>query len=425
MKQTNTESTAPFDQAAVGVLADSGSYRWTILAVAFTILLMAAGIGMHTLPVFLLPLENYFHTSRTLLSTFSGMLFLVTGVASPLMGYLIHRYSTRQVMMAGALLTGLGFFLISLSAQVWQLFVFGLPLAFSIVAISHLPNQTLVMQWFTRQRGRAVGILLMAPAIGGMIFAPLAHYLLEFLSWQQVYAFFALFIVGIVFPVAYFFVRDNPQSQSPPNSQAAANDSGLSSMREVIGSRSLWLIFIAQLCIFTALGVTNTQIVAIVVASGYGQILGEQTAEFVGSQTIAAYLVMSVLGGLLSGFYSEKLKIKMILTVNLTGMLMGCLFLYKLQNIYTLAAFAVCYGLGMGGGMVVLSLFIIETFGITLFSRVMGVMTVAITLGMGIGPVIGGLIYDGTGSYQWAFAMMGILFLCAMVAVGNVKSVKK
>jgi MFS family permease len=45
-------------------------------------------------------------------------------------------------------------------------------------------------------------------------------------------------------------------------------------------------------------------------------------------------------------------------------------------------------------------------FGLRSFGAIAGVMgTVAASLGGALGPVVVGAIYDGTGSYQWAFLL--------------------
>ena len=56
--------------------------------------------------------------------------------------------------------------------------------------------------------------------------------------------------------------------------------------------------------------------------------------------------------------------------------------------------------------MVVFSVLLAEHFGVALFSRLMGVQSIALTLGMVGGPLLGARIFDPTGSYRGAFVLM-------------------
>ena len=70
------------------------------------------------------------------------------------------------------------------------------------------------------------------------------------------------------------------------------------------------------------------------------------------------------------------------------------------------------FGLGLGWLVVKWPLVVGRDFGVRSFGVIAGVLgTVALTLGGALGPVIAGAIYDGTGSYHWAFLLCTGLFL--------------
>ena len=53
-------------------------------------------------------------------------------------------------------------------------------------------------------------------------------------------------------------------------------------------------------------------------------------------------------------------------------------------------------------------------FGVELFSRIMGIMGIPFMLGMALGPLVGGYVYDQTGTYTLAFVIMLLMFaVCA------------
>lgn len=97
---------------------------------------------------------------------------LITGPA-------LKRFSPRQVAIVGSILTGTGLFLSSMSTSLWQLtvsygFFVGLGLGFinpsSFIAVN---------SYFSKNRGRAVGLALAGTGVGQMIMPNVVHLLLE------------------------------------------------------------------------------------------------------------------------------------------------------------------------------------------------------------------------------------------------------
>ncbi|MBI3302100.1 MAG: hypothetical protein HYZ72_08505, partial [Deltaproteobacteria bacterium] len=77
------------------------------------------------------------------------------------------------------------------------------------------------------------------------------------------------------------------------------------------------------------------------------------------------------------------------------------------------------FGLGFGGLVVLWPLTVSHDFGLRSFGAIAGVVgTVALSLGGALGPVAAGVIYDRTGSYQWAFLLcIGTLLVGAGAAL--------
>jgi len=70
-----------------------------------------------------------------------------------------------------------------------------------------------------------------------------------------------------------------------------------------------------------------------------------------------------------------------------------------------LPLFVVTYGLALGGIAVLFPLLLGEHFGLLAFGKILGLITIAATLGGAAGPVLTGHIYDVIGTYRLAFAL--------------------
>jgi MFS family permease len=77
----------------------------------------------------------------------------------------------------------------------------------------------------------------------------------------------------------------------------------------------------------------------------------------------------------------------------------------------------VLFGLGLGGGAVLVPLLVGECFGLRAFGKILGVVMIAATVGSAVGPVVTGRIFDVTGSYSGAFDLHLAAFTAAAVAI--------
>ena len=76
------------------------------------------------------------------------------------------------------------------------------------------------------------------------------------------------------------------------------------------------------------------------------------------------------------------------------------LFTRELASFYALA---VMFGFAYGGVMPLYAILIREYFGARMMGALFGAAGLASTLGMALGPPLGGWLYDGFGSYAWLF----------------------
>ena len=76
------------------------------------------------------------------------------------------------------------------------------------------------------------------------------------------------------------------------------------------------------------------------------------------------------------------------------------LFTRELASFYALA---LMFGFAYGGVMPLYAILVREYFGARIMGTTFGAVGFASTLGMALGPVAGGWLYDAFGSYFWLF----------------------
>jgi MFS family permease len=76
------------------------------------------------------------------------------------------------------------------------------------------------------------------------------------------------------------------------------------------------------------------------------------------------------------------------------------LFTRELSHFY---AVALMFGFAYGGVMPLYAILVREYFGARIMGTTFGAVGLASTLGMALGPLAGGWLYDAFGSYVWLF----------------------
>ena len=108
-------------------------------------------------------------------------------------------------------------------------------------------------------------------------------------------------------------------------------------------------------------------------------------------------------------------KLTAILCADVHGLLaLSLVMLLAASQIVALGLFVLIFGLIVAGPIVLSPLVVAESLGVKRYGSLMGLVGFPFTLGLAIGPLAAGAIYDLTASYARAFE------LCALIAIVGV-----
>lgn len=405
-------------------------YGWWIVLAAFSSLFVCAGIGFFTLPIFLKFIEADMGWGRDSLSNAGAISALSAGFITPVIGYLIDRFGMRTVMVPGALILSAGFLLLARIDAVYQLYLLFIAVGIGMAATTILPCQTLVSRWFDRRRGRAMGIIAVANGVGGVVWVNASDLLIQSRGWRNAYEILGIIIAVIALPLIWFIVRSSPQSmglsvedRSIPESEFTASTTEKSvagteeagyTVREALGTMSFWLICCATFFVMFSASGFSLHAVAFLSDSG----LSSRNAALVWSISLG----ISIVGRFAFGFLSERYQKRYLASAgNISrffSLLLLVFFALKLvPQAAALVQLVILYGLGQGCNAVMSPLIIGETFGVKAFGKLMGLLGIPYTIGMALGQVAGGHLYESQDNYNIAFAVFALAFLFAGIAV--------
>src|SRR5213594_3119741 len=380
-------------------------YGWVVLAAAATVI--AVGMGaLFSLAVFLKPIEDSMHWSRSAISLVALINWIAMGVGSFVWGALSDRIGGRVVAAAGGFILGLGLVLSSQVATLGQFYVtFGVLVGFAVGAF-YAPLTATATKWFTTNRGLAVGVVSAGIGLGTFLMAPLSRWLTSLFDWRV-----AMLLLGdlawlVVIPVA-LFIRNAPGDVGAVALGGRSAPQRDYSTAQVLRAPQFWAIALTHFACCAA----HSGPIFHMVTHAIDQGVAKMTAATVLSLSGLASVVGRVGGGLLADRFGAKPTLIAGLALQ-AAMIFGYLFAHDLRAFVGLA---LVFGAAYGGVMPLYALVTREYFGEKVMGSAYGAVFLISTLGMGLGSFAGGAIYDRLGAYTWLF--LGSAAIGAMAIV--------
>ena len=84
--------------------------------------------------------------------------------------------------------------------------------------------------------------------------------------------------------------------------------------------------------------------------------------------------------------------------------------------------YALIFGVGIGAWLPIMSMMVSRTFGIGSYGLYFGAVTMVETIGQALGPLVAGLMFDGTGSYHSTFNLYITLTVCSILTAVLIRS---
>jgi MFS family permease len=318
---------------------------------------------------------------------------LCMGGAAFAWGALSDRFGTRLVILVGGLLLGLGLVLGSRATTLLQFqLLFGIIVGVAAGSL-YGPITATTTRWFVENRTLAVALVSAGLSFGSTLMAPLARWLISTYDWRT-----AMLVIGdlvwlIVVPVA-LLVRNPPAAPAMAGPTAVAADAPMTVGQALRTPQ------------FAAIALTHFACCA----AHSGPIFHMVThAIDRGVPAMAAATVLSVAGlaslsgKIVCGLVADRVGVKQTLIAGLALQAVSVILYLFTRELGTFYALAVAFGFAYGGVMPLYAVLVREYFGERIVGSVFGAVSSAATLGMALGPWVGGRMFDAVGSYAWMY----------------------
>ncbi len=374
-------------------------------ATGFLSLFSLVGIMFYGLPFFYDFWVKDFGWSRATVTSGNAFAKIIVGpLFGFLAGWIIDRFGPRRLMLSGIVMGGIALIGLSIMTSLWQLYFFYLFNAMGYMCGGPLPNQVLISRWFDTARGKAMGIAYLGIGFGGMLVPQVAKSLYLHFGWHEALMILGILMIAIAFPMAWF-VKENPEGVEQTKQIEPKTP-----FREILTSRSFYLLVIGSMCSIGAVAGTSQNLkLFFSIDLKYSQ----QYAANVLSIVLGA----SIIGRLLMGWLADRIQKKYVMILIYTLVAVSIPLLYAASTPGVIYVFAFIFGIALGGDYMIIPLMAAELFGVRVMGRVMGLVITADGLLEAFAPMLAARIRDQSGSYANGFAALIVLALIGTTAV--------
>jgi len=398
-------------------------YGWYIVFAALVAAMMATGMQVYSLGVFLKPMTDDLGWSRTDLSFGQTVATLCSGVVAFWVGPLLDRHGGRVLMVIGAVAMGAGFIALGLVHALWQYYlVKGLLVTAGSALAGLVVVNVAISNWFIRRRGVAIGVAAMGVSFAALFTPYLSTALIEALGWRAAWMILGVTIPLLIVPLSLFVMRRRPEDHGlepdggsdgrPPSKARAASMAmqGVSWTRKTaLRSRSLWLLIVAFSLGSMGLSALFLHLVPYFSDSGLS---AGQAASIFGMVGLAGLISKPLWGLALDRFNTSYCAACEFLLMGF-----GLFAITVVEHVLVLHLAVFVLGLGIGGVSTVQEVIWADYFGRATIGMIRGLTRPFTVLASAGGPVFAALAYDTRGSYEPAFYVFIATYVAAAAVI--------
>ncbi len=390
-------------------------YCWVIAVCCALLQAFGMGLILNCGSLFYVYICDDLGFLRADISTYMTGYFVGTTIGTPLAGWILSKFDIRRVMGGAICVLAFSVGIMSAYSEIWQWQLSGFLVGFFGACIFVLPSASMVGNWFVKKRGTIYGIVMACSSISAAVFAQVINAIIMAYGWRCGYLFVGLASFAVIFPCCFLFrykpsdVGAKPYGDGEVSREVSAKQKRGVSMKVAVASVSFWcLLLFAGIASFCHGGVEQH-------IPGYMVQLGLGTAF--GATVISAQSAGSVMDKLIMGWLNDRIGVRQTTIVELVVIIVGLLGFIFTRNPVLLVLSAIAFGAQDSLMSVSLPLLIREIFGNKYYTRIHGWIRAGVgTLGTFSGVFVG-WVYDVTGTFEPAFAVLIALFLVAMLCV--------
>jgi predicted MFS family arabinose efflux permease len=377
-----------------------------LLLIVLSGLIISLCMGLRqSLGIFLPPMTLELGISAATFGFAIALQNIVWGLSQPFVGALADRHGARPVLIGTALVYAAGLLLMVFARS----FPGALQLAGFLAGIGTAGTGfgvligTISRATPLERRSQTVGLVAAAGSLGTMVIAPLGQWLIDGFGWKGAMTAFAAIAASMA--LLSLAIRE----QAAVHDGASRPDQKLGeALREALAHRGYLFMTLAFFACGFQLVFITTHLPA------YLQLCG--VAPGVGASALALIGLFNAIGtymfGLLGARYSQK---HLLALIYLLRTVFIATFLAVPVSATSTLVFAAAMGFLWLGVTPLVTGIVGRVFGLTHFNTLYGVVFLSHQVGSFLGAWMGGVVFDLTGAYDFAWGALIVIGLTAFL----------
>jgi MFS family permease len=378
------------EEISQGTVAQKDSWRgWTVVGASFVGMLLSVGVlVVYSFGVLTSAMAADFGWSNIQRSGLFVSFSLCATLAGPVWGAIADRVGGRRVAIVSSVLLAAGFGVLATIPNS----LLGAHLAFAAVGLlgsGTLPAAyaSLVVGWFDRHRGLALGLAMVGVGVGTAVMPPLAAEIISRHGWRSMCVAYSLMILVISIPFAVLFLRAHPTHHVQG---ASARRAIRGTLAAALTQYRTWILAVFAFSTGAVLIANVTNFVPLL------QSRGESLTHAALFQSVLG--VSLILGRLIGGALLDRVFAPRVVTVILFCTAIGFLVLREANSSVGYIAAACGVGLAIGLEIDFLAYIVSRYYDRAAFTTIFALLFAIYSLGAAAGPpVFAWLVQVSTG----------------------------
>ena len=387
-------------------------YGWRIAAAGAGAHFLHAAMLLQAFGAYVALLSEENGWSKTALAGGAAIQSIEGALLGPALGWLVDRFGPRILVQVGVLLMSCGYVLLSRIDTVAGFYVAMLVIAVGATFSGYFPYSVAVVHWFERKRARALSMMGLGLAAGGLA-VPLVGWVMQTYGWRTMAMISAIITLVIGLPLARV-IRRNPaeMGETPdglPPRTAESDAAGETeppgrdfTAGEALRTRAFWLLGLGHA--FALLVVSSVNVHAI---SHIKEGLGYSLAQ---ASVVIMLMTGSQAGGVLLGaVMGDRWNKRYVAACCMLAHMVGLLLLAFAFHPVLLGLFALTHGIAWGLRGPFMQAIRADYFGLRAIGMILGLSAILIAIGQVVGPLLAGFLADLTGNYRLGFTVLALI----------------
>ncbi len=388
-------------------------YGWRLVAVACFIQFLHGGLLIQAFGAYVAVMSSELGWSKTALSVGAAIQSMEGALIGPVLGWIVDRFGARSVVQLGLVVLGIGFVVLSQVDTLGGFYGAMVLLAVGSSLSGYFPLTVTLVHWFRRRRARALSMLSLGLALGGVA-VPLVAGAMEAFGWRATALGSGVVAMVLGLPLARMLRRNpaeigEPEDGLPPEAPQAAQPGAAATepvrhftAGEALRTKAFWLLGLGHGFALLVVSAVNVHAISHLVEG-----LRYSVAQ---ASLVITLMTVAQVGGVLTGAalgdrWDKRLAASACMVAHMAGLL---LLTFAVSPAFVLG-FALLHGFAWGLRGPFMQALRADYFGLQAIGMILGLSAFIIAAGQVVGPLAAGALKDWSGDYRVGFTVLALV----------------